>query len=119
MQIKYLIEWNDDNHESNCWLDTEYLGQNGYCDLGEIIEKVLQIGQTLTEPVKVEIVHIGVDSSFPDELEEKLWDYFNTIPDFDNEDIEIFAKVCHAESCEQEFQAWYEFYEKNKEKIDK
>lgn len=116
-QIKYLIEYNDDNHDPFCWLDTQYLGQDGYCDLGEFTQKILEIGKTITKPVEVEVIHIGVDSAFPDELEEKLWNYLDTIPDFDDKDIEILAK-CRG-SLENERQAWQEFYEKNKDKIEK
>lgn len=117
LEVKYLIQWDDDNHDPYYWLDTEPLGYGGY-DITDVIETVFKMGQENPNPTVIQTIRIGIDSSFPEELDEKLWDYLNMNPKFDEEDIKIMAKAYHAE-YEQELQAWYEFYEKNKDKIEK
>lgn len=117
LEVKYLIQWDDDNHDPYYWLDTKPLGYGGY-DITDVIETVFKMGQENPNPTVIKTIRIGIDSSFPEELDEKLWDYLNMSPKFDEEDIKIMAKAYHAE-YEQELQAWYEFYEKNKNKIEK
>lgn len=117
LEVKYLIQWDDDNHDPYYWLDTEPIGYGGY-DITDVIETVFKMGQENPNPTVIQTIRIGIDSSFPEELDEKLWDYLNMNPKFDEEDIKIMAKAYHAE-YEQELQAWYEFYEKNKDKIEK
>lgn len=102
MREMYLISWCDDNHSPNYWLNEEYLG----VDMITIAESLFGLGQANgAECIKFKEVNITGDS-FPEDIWETLFDYFQTIPKFDVIDIKLIVN-----------NKWQNFYEKNIKKI--
>lgn len=83
MKRLFLISWCDDNHDPHYWLNEEYLG----VDIITIAESLFGLGQANgPEAIEFEEVNITGDS-FPDEIWEQLFDYFQTIPKLDETDV--------------------------------
>ena len=99
----YLISWDDDNHEKIWYLNTDYLG----CDFVDVIRSALALGHELPLQTQVEYISLGIETDFPEDITEELFDYFQTIPTLDTQDIELIAKAVDNELF------WQEFYEKN------
>lgn len=104
MKKKYLISWCDDNHAPHYWLDTEYLG----VDIITIAESLFGLGQEHgPEALEFQEIQITGDS-FPDEIWEQMFDYFQTIPTLDTTDIDLIV-----------LGEWDSFYHKYQEKMAK
>ena len=102
MEKMYLISWCDDNHAPHYWLETEYLGT----DILTVVESAFGLGQCIgAKAFKMEEVNITGDN-FPEDNWEQLFDYFQTIPEFDDVDIKLIIA-----------DKWQNFYEKNIKKI--
>lgn len=99
----YLISWDDDNHEKLWYLNTKYLG----CDFPKVIERALKLGSKYPPQIEIEYISLGIETDFPEDITEELFDYFQSIPTLDNQDIELIAKAVDNELF------WQEFYEKN------
>ena len=99
----YLISWDDDNHEKLYYLDTIFLG----CDFPKVIERALKLGSKYPPQIKIKYISLGIETEFPEDITEELFDYFQTIPTLDTQDIELIAKAVDNELF------WQEFYEKN------
>lgn len=98
MEEKYLISWCDDNHAPSYWLNEKFLG----VDMITIVESLLNLkidNFTLKE------INITGDS-FPEDVWEQLFDYFQTIPALDEVDIKLIVE-----------NQWQKFYEKNLKKV--
>ena len=98
MNKNYLICWDDDNHFANYWLNTTYLGN----DIEQIIINSLKI---IPDTNSIKKIYINADS-FPEEIWEQLFDYFQTVPKFDFADLKLIIK-----------KDWKNFYAKNIKKI--
>lgn len=104
-QVKkmYVISWNDENHDLLYWLNENYLG----CDFADVIEGAFRLGQE-NPALKFEMVNVAINPwSFPEDIEEELYSYFQEIPMFDAKDVELITKAIDNELF------WQEFYEKN------
>ena len=98
MNKNYLISWNDDNHFPSYWFNTTYLG----CDFSRIVKTALKL-----QAIETDVIDIDLDiESFPDDIYEPLFDYFQTQPNFDEVDIKLIVK-----------NDWHNFYAKNIKKI--
>ena len=86
MRRMYLISWCDDNHDPIYWLNNEFLG----VDIKTIAENLFGLGQAN-----------GPDS-FPDEIWESLFDYFQTMPTLDEADVCLIVT-----------EKWHTFHKKN------
>lgn len=95
----YLISWNDDNHDSFYWLNTHLLG----CEIDTIIKTVIDL--KINEEIKLKQINIYGDT-FPEDIWEQLFDYFQTIPKFDEIDVHLIV-----------LDKWEDFYKKNIKKI--
>ena len=98
-KIVYLISWCDDNHDPFYWLDITKLG----CEMDTIVENIIDL--QLPKGTILKQVNITGDS-FPDEIWESLFDYFQTIPTLDKTDIRLIVE-----------EKWEEFY--NRHRVDK
>lgn len=98
MEKLYLISWCDDNHTPSYWLNEKFLG----VDMITIAESLLNL--KLDNFILKEINITG--DSFPEDIWEQLFDYFQTTPTFDNVDIKLIIE-----------DKWQNFYEKNIKKI--
>ena len=99
----YLISWDHDNHEKIWYLNTDYLG----CDFPKVIERALKLGSKYPPQIEIEYISLGIDTDFPEDITEELFDYFQCAPHLDSEDVELIAKAVDNELF------WQEFYEKN------
>lgn len=98
MNKNYLISWCDDNHFPCYWFNTTFLG----CEIQQVIKSALQLKTDSAKIIEKEFY----PWDFPEELEEQLFDYFQTMPQLDEVDIKLMVK-----------EDWYNFYEKNIKKI--
>lgn len=102
MRKMYLISWCDDNHDPFYWLNNEFLG----VDIKTIAENLFGLGQE-NGPEALEFQEIALTGdSFPDEIWESLFDYFQTIPTLDKTDVRLIVE-----------EKWEEFY--NRHRVDK
>ena len=99
MKKMYLISWDDDNHDRFYWLNTCLLG----CEMDRIIKTVIDL--RINEEIQLKEIEISGDV-FPDDICEQLFDYFQTIPRFDETDVRLMA-----------LDKWEDFYKKNIKKI--
>ena len=95
----YLISWNDDNHDSFYWLNTHLLG----CEIDTIIKTVIDL--KINEEIQLKQINVYGDI-FPEDIWEQLFDYFQTIPKFDETDVRLIV-----------LDKWEDFYKKNIKKI--
>lgn len=102
MEKLFLISWCDDNHAPHYWIETEYLGT----DIITVVESAVGLGQCIgARAFKMEEINITGDS-FPEDIWEHLFDYFQTIPTFDDTDIKLIVE-----------NEWQKFYQKNLKKV--
>lgn len=99
MKKVYLISWCDDNHDSFYWLNENSLGWG----MDTIVESVIDLG--LPKGTEVQEINITGDS-FPEDIWEQLFDYFQTIPKLDEIDVRLIT-----------MNKWQDFYKKNIKKI--
>lgn len=121
--IIYFITYNDDNHEPVCWLNTQHIGWISYCDMGSTIEKIIDyaIKNNLKdyELKSIELYIDNIGEGLEEEKQENLFDYFQTIPNFDNEDIKLLSKIDNSKTKEESKEYWQHFYNKNIKKINR
>lgn len=99
MKKMYLISWDDDNHDRIYWLNTCLLG----CEMDRIIKTIIDL--RINEEIQLKEIEISGDV-FPDDIWEQLFDYFQTIPRFDETDVRLMT-----------LDKWKDFYKKNIKKI--
>lgn len=95
MKKYYLISWCDDNHNPYYWLNDNYLG----CSLDIIVENLIDL--EVPKGTKIQVIEL-TNNSFPEEYWEQLFDYFQTVLDLDEKDVELIVQ-----------ENWQEFYNKN------
>ena len=98
-KIMYLISWDDDNHDRFYWLNTHLLG----CEIDTIVKAVIDL--RINEEIDLEQINVSGDS-FPEDIWEQLFDYFQTIPTLDEIDVRLIS-----------LDKWNDFYKKNIKKI--
>ena len=97
MRKMYLISWCDDNHDPVYWLNEELLG----VDIKAIAENLFGLGQA-NGPEALEFQEIALTGdSFPDEIWEQLFEFFQTMPNLDETDVRLIVN-----------QEWQELYNK-------
>lgn len=97
MRKMYLISWCDDNHDPVYWLNEELLG----VDIKTIAENLFGLGQ-VNGPEALEFQEIALTGdSFPDEIWEQLFEFFQTMPSLDETDVRLIVN-----------QEWQELYNK-------
>lgn len=97
MRKMYLISWCDDNHDPVYWLNEELLG----VDIKIIAENLFGLGQA-NGPEALEFQEIALTGdSFPDEIWEQLFEFFQTMPNLDETDVRLIVN-----------QEWQELYNK-------
>lgn len=97
MRKMYLISWCDDNHDPVYWLNEELLG----VDIKTIAENLFGLGQA-NGPEALEFQEIALTGdSFPDEIWEQLFEFFQTMPSLDETDVRLIVN-----------QEWQELYNK-------
>ena len=99
MKKMYLISWNDDNHDSCYWLDTNFLG----FDIDTIVKNIIDLH--INDNIELKQIDVRGDT-FPDDIWEKLFDYFQSVPSFDEIDVRLIV-----------LDKWEDFYKKNIKKI--
>lgn len=83
MKKMYLISWCDDNHDPVYWLNTQLLG----IDMVTIAETLFIMGQAQAlETVDFQEIALTGDS-FPEDIWEELFDFFQTTPTLDETDV--------------------------------
>lgn len=101
MNKKYIICWDDWNHFPVYWLNGQYLGT----EMKFIVEKIIDLQLPKNTQI-IELYITGDDFTIEDEKAEQLFDYFQSIPSFDDADIRLM-----------ENEDWENFYNKNIKKI--
>lgn len=97
MRKMYLISWCDDNHDPVYWLNEELLG----ADIKTIAENLFGLGQANgLEALEFQEIALTGDS-FPDEIWEQLFEFFQTMPNLDETDVRLIVN-----------QEWQELYNK-------
>lgn len=97
MRKMYLISFCDDNHDPVYWLNEELLG----VDIKTIAESLFGLGQANgPEVLKFQEIALTGDS-FPDEIWEELFEFFQTMPKLDETDVRLIVN-----------QKWQELYNK-------
>lgn len=97
MRKMYLISWCDDNHDPVYWLNEELLG----VDIKTIAENLFGLGQA-NGPEALEFQEIALTGdSFPDEIWEQLFEFFQTMPNLDETDVRLIVN-----------QEWQKLYNK-------
>jgi hypothetical protein len=99
MKKIYLISWDDDNHDKCYWLNTNFLG----FDMDTIVKSIIDL--RITEEVELKQINVCGDT-FPEDTWEQLFDYFQTVPSFDETDVRLIV-----------LDKWEDFYKKNIKKI--
>ena len=83
-KIMYLISWDDDNHDKFYWLNTYLLG----CEIDTTVKTIIDL--RINEEIELKQINISGDT-FPEDIWEQLFDYFETIPKFDETDVRLIV----------------------------
>lgn len=91
----YLIGWNDYNHNTIYWLNDKFLGYG----MDTLVKAVIDL--QIKPPFEIKLIELTGDN-FPKEYWEEIFDYFQTIPDLTQSDIDLIVN-----------EDWEKFYEIN------